>query len=204
MAQPIATGAIWQMTIEYTMNQQILLNTFHYLQDGGVADYPTFAAQWDTWNLAAGHMIEALLPAITGAATVTGITYQPIRPSRYRPVKVIHSLSGSQAGQDVPQNVAQVITRAGVLANKHNLGSIHLPPPQADQIVGGSLDVGQVALLNVLASRVLQVVAPGGGGVTLTPVLISRNVVLTPQPLTIAFGQVTARIMRRRTVRLGI
>lgn len=204
MAQPTADGTIWQMTFKYNMSGQVLLNTFFYKQTGGVPDYPTFVTTWDTWNLAVGHMVDALLPCISAAVTLDAIIYQPIRTTRYRPITVAHALNGSQNGQEVPQNISQVVTRAGVLANKHNVGAIHLPPCQADQIINGTLDVGQINLLRTFASKVIQQAAPGGGGVTLDPVLISRNVVLAPQLITIAFPQDTIRVMRRRTVRLGI
>lgn len=106
-------------------------------------------------------------------------------------------------------NVAGVITRQGIFATRKGNGSLHVPiSSDSTVIANGLVTTAQLALLNVLALTMREEMTFnfGGNDLTVAPCILTRVGLDIYQitELEYAFAQQTSRVMRRRTVGLGI
>lgn len=203
MATSTPAGTVWQMTLEYRYDAQVLLNTFHYLQVQATADYALLAAAWDTKNGAIDGFFAKLIATFSSGVTLTYASYQPIALTRLRSIDIPHTLNGDLEGTALPPNSAQTITRRGVGASRHNMGAVYLPPPPAGAAVNGSWSDAQMVLLSAFAPYLYTEVSLVTPLVDLQPVLVQRKPTIVSTPIADAFPQPTCRVQRRRTVGVG-
>ncbi len=105
--------------------------------------------------VAANQLIQRYLGCMSDQYTLDEMWFQVLWPTRYRKVVIPSGLPGTIDGLVGTANVAAVISRFGDAANRHNMGSIHLPIPTNDQtITGGSIiadfKVKALALANTM------------------------------------------------------
>jgi hypothetical protein len=204
VATPTDVNTVWQMTFRYAMNGQILLNTFHYVQKtSSVADYVAYAIAFNSQIVALGALKDKIKDVLCNTCQLTNIIYQPIKPIRYQAVVAVVGENGTMLGDPLPQNVGQTIERRGIVANRHNMGSLHLPPPSVAGVSGGLLTGIQITNLNIVAAALLLVIAPPLTPAVMVPYLIPRDPDSPYVPLASAAAQTTVRVLRRRTVGVG-
>jgi len=129
---------------------------------------------------------------------------QVISATRYARVDgpILNAAGDSGAISSSP-NIACVITRRGVLANRRSVGSLHLPYPDAEtEATTGIVPAGFLSGMQDLCTQMLnnQTLAPST--VVFSPVLYHKTG-LNFTDLVAAFPQRTIRVMRRRTVGVG-
>jgi len=131
---------------------------------------------------------------------------QLIRPVRF--AKRTHAAFGDGTltpASDQVSNVAAVITRRGNLATRSNISSLHVPAPaDLDYIQSGVITNAYKVFLDLLGTQMRAAITASGGDVVWAPAIINgppgggwTRIVQTET-------QLTSRVMRRRTVGLGI
>jgi len=202
MAYPIAAGSILEVSEIGRLNEQRVMNTFHYMctasYEDGLATLTLFANAFEAADGVHSRYVECLSEDVTDIQ----IRYQWITPLRYiylsrNPAKG----EGQIADGSLPPNTAMTVTKVGELANRHNIGGWHLPGVPLSAQDGGRLSAPQIALLQAFAeeatSEIVIVAAP------FLPVIFNRA---EPSESAHAIGfrlQDTIRVERRRTVGLG-
>lgn len=206
MPTPLPAGSIIQVVIKTILFEQTCLNVLHYKYEDTVDadDYKAHMnLMWATFIQPAGLM-DDFLACLSIDGVVQEVQLQPIYPSRLTPVrKVPDAPSGTNPNPTMPANVAAVITKASDNATRKGRGAFHMPAVPTLAVAEGRLTGDYMLLLNALAEELIQPAVEGLGGNT-TAVLWDRELPLAVEKLTDAFGQPTARVMRRRTVGLGI
>jgi hypothetical protein len=203
MAVPTGIGTIWQLLIEYRASNQRLLNTFNYVQLSAAEDYTTLANILQAWAEDDGGLRDLIQQVIHQGVSIVKMSWQPVRPVRLRAISFTMDIPGAQDGNGLPQNVSQVISRFGELANRRNQGAIHLPPGEIDTVLNGIIQAAQIGKLQAVANKMVSTIIRPADVLQAAPVLISQDAELTPQFVETAVPQGTIRVMRRRTVGVG-
>lgn len=204
----LAVGSIIEATFRGTLLGQTVMSVWHYAVTT-VATEPSIANELrdflNTWDnaLVAGIRL-GYVDCMPSNYTLRQSSAQLVSPTRSR--KFFHTLNigGNRTAAMVP-NTAGVMTYQTDAGGRDQVGSKHLPIDPNVDAVDGNLDVAYKNVLAILGARTtlpLLVVANGG---EYAPVLWHRK---KPQPSSSAIKdfivQDTARVMRRRTVGLGI
>lgn len=135
---------------------------------------------------------------------------QTIYPTRFAKTIRTFAVPGSDQAATTA-NVAAVIVRRGNLANRHNVGTVHIPISSAISSVDNGLIVIPSALntaLGLLSQVMLDQITAGTGvgDSEFSPVLVDTTFPGAGNSVLITNTSVkrTVRVMRRRTVGLGI
>lgn len=203
MAYTVPDGAILECTIRCTVNAQTTLSVFHYkLQDSlglpdGDSAIDAFNLEWnDTLDF-----VGAYAGCMAENVDLVQLVYQWIYPTRYhRVIKAPSVLNGGLVDTCNAPNVAQVITRSGDIADRHGIGTTHVPGLGTGSYADGELLAGQKVLLDTLAGFMDDKYRTD----TMFPVLYNRTNPAQSRVITRAAAQSTVRVMRRRTVGVGI
>lgn len=200
-----AIGDVMLLSFSGSWHGQRVLNTFYYAITGivGAPTNAAFQAAFDTAISAGGNLQAKFLACCPVSYTLTERWIQTVAPLRL--VKTINASGspGSSAAPSTTANLAAVITRKGGVANRHNIGSLHVPYGNADfGMANGIIGGVQKVAMDALAAQMTQVVTVGGLG-TVTPVLWFKPSILNVAPIIQANTQTTVRVMRRRTVGVG-
>lgn len=131
---------------------------------------------------------------------------QKISPTRFRAVKnVVDEFGLFTDGQARTANSAASITRRGDEAVRAAVSTLHVPIGQSgEEIAEGRVTQALLDALNVHAAQIKLDVTTVVGTVTWTPVIPNPANPGLSIVITDAFAQDTVRVMRRRTVGLGI
>lgn len=184
---------------------QQTITTYPYIVQAatGQPDMLTAFGLWAAQMQGAGGLVTTYLATTGQNFTVTELWIQDIRPQRYAAFRYLVNETGELNTSSQTTNVAGVITRRGALANRSAIGSVHIPiPSDSAWIVAGRLTPGMQTQLDLHAASMTAIIEVGG--LTLQPGLLNNASGLVSTPVTLAFPQETARVMRRRTVGLGI
>lgn len=184
---------------------QKVLSTFYWGINTvtGAPSNAAFIAALDAQLLSGGNLVLKFLPCAPPQYTLVERWHQFVAPLRTQKVIVTSGLAGTGATASTTANVANVITRRGDLANKHNVGSLHVPASNANVgYANGLIGAAQQALLQTLATQMLAPVVMAGVGSVL-PILWFKPSILNATPITSTTVQQTIRVMRRRTVGVG-
>lgn len=204
MAAPLPANSIVQVTIQSRMNNQTLLNVLTY-QTGSVASvsYATTLDDLLTQLKAAGSLIPAMGLCLNANCTITQLWAQPVYPDRLAPIFQSSGINGDQdSGYALPQNQALVIEKIGDPATRWGRGSFHLGGLDGQAISVGTINPAQDTLMRALADQLRTVMT--GGVVSFFPCLWSPKVPTRITRWNRYKVQQTARVMRRRTVGVGI
>jgi len=209
MAIPkIVVGDIAQVIINSKVNGQTCLNVLHYkceLMDPAL----TYAEAMDQLMTKVGGPSPSVVSYMS-LAMASNCQVESIRAQRVSPLRDIYiaqaiGLPGVLAVPANLPNVAGVITKQTEKAGRGRQGSFHLAGMPPADFVDGSLTVPAVNRLQTIADQ-LQANVLVGATVKWVPGTISPQAALAERfhPLFECFPQTTARVMRRRTVGLGI
>lgn len=209
MAIPkIVVNDIVQVVIESRVNEQRCLNVLHYRCDAMDVAL-TYAEALDQLMTrvggAAPSVVAYMVAAMGSNASVEQIRAQRVSPRR--DIYLAQSIGTAGTGTPTVQlsNVAGVITKQTELAGRGRAGSFHLAGLPIGAYTNGSLTVAAVNQLQTLATEI-QANLTIGEAVKWTSGTFSPQAPLAERFHAIfeAFPQTTARVMRRRTVGLGI
>lgn len=133
------------------------------------------------------------------------VWYQILYPLRYRKTVFTLALPGTMDTQVGAPNLQASITRVGELARRRDIGGIRIPIGTGEEAVfAGLVSAGLEAQLEDVATYLGQVITLTTPAATLVhQVGITANMG-TSVDVKQAFIQKTVRVLRRRTLRLGI
>lgn len=198
-------GDIIQVTFLGLWHSQQVQNTFRYQVFGlvGSPTVTTVAAQLEALLTSVGNLEQLFLALCPPQYALSGIRIQTIVPTRVAASVFTSASVGTFGFGSSTANLAGVITRRGALANKHNVGSIHVPYPNLDTgITNGKVSTGWVtAGLSLAGFMVTNLTV--SGGTQMAPVLSWGKAIINTTQIDDAFVQATLRTMRRRTVGVG-
>jgi len=211
MAIP-AVGQKYLITIKGVIGNQVTMSTFWYqLENLGPAAsvnavYDVIQAQLAIANLLAFDF-RACCPD-NWDHTETWI--QCVHPDRVMKRVVPINLPGAFPLSAMHTNLAAVIERRAEIADRKSVSTLHVPLPEPSDVgvIGVITDPVYLGKLNDLATEMKQDITSGGGAPT-----ILRPVVFNPKGLPAPVSNrfivqttvmQTMRVMRRRTVGLGI
>jgi len=203
---PQAVGDVLLVTFDGLWHNQRTMTTFHYGVGSliGTPTYLQFATDMKTAFNTAGGLIPTFLACCPPDYFLNNMWVQTIAPTRV--VKTILSIatSGQNASDSNTANLSSVVTRRGALANRKNIGSVHIPYPNLDADgSNGTISAAHLALMEVFAVQVRRTVTMSGTG-SVTPVLFNGPTFTDVSPIESTISQLTVRTMRRRTVGRGI
>jgi len=203
---PANPGDRFLVTFEGEANGQLILNTFWYRLSSEVTPVHKGEAcdeiQSELSN--AGGLIDDFIACMPGQYTLNNVWVQPIDPVRY--VKSIYpkgTIGGSGIVGETP-NIAGVITRRGSAATKKALGSLHLLLPTAVTVMNdGLIEAAHKTKMNTLADEMEKNLTPANNNIYV-PCLRNGPLPSEYHDIGECFAQDTVRVMRRRTVRVGV
>jgi hypothetical protein len=211
------TGSVVQATFRGLLHGQLVMNTFHYTPQtaGGVTGGGAFLDDmFDVLNAVDGMCVrwKAIL---SSSVTLLECDLQWIYPDRF--IKRTYTI-GANGDNDntTTTNLATVISLRGNQADKRSIGTKHIPGLTAALCDAGLIQPAQYALADDLCVRAILPITVGTR--VLDPIVFGRaraaytdpdGTVHPPLPvskrvITTYIVQQTARVMRRRTVGVGV
>lgn len=200
-----APGDVLLVSFDGTWHGQKILNTFYYGISTliGAPTTAAYIAAFDTAINTAGNLRPRFLAACPPQYTMNNTWYQFVTPVRLRKQVYAVAAPGTFIQMSSTANLAATITRRGDVANKHNIGSLHVPTSNLDPgMASGILSVAVISALNNLVTSMLAPVTVGAFGSAI-PILWYKPLAANATPITNATVQQTVRVMRRRTVGVG-
>ncbi len=202
MPYPIHVGSILEARLTGMHQNQLIMNVLHYQTSGAtiVDGFVELAQVWGVIN-PANKLIEDWRSCMSDEVKDIRVYLQWIAPTRYAHrvfTPVIDT--GGVAVTAMPTNVSATITRKGVLANRSNLGVLHLGGLPTSFVNQGFLTINGQNALDLFRSEAENELLVNAGATTLKPVIFNRanpaNSVLVAESMI----QKWTRTMRRRTV----
>ena len=188
---------------------QRYMNTAYYKYTdsfGGNDDYAVLCNAFLTGKELPGNFIADLKELLSSSVTIIDHRMQRVAGSRLAPV--IHPINepGEVVEQALPGNTAACVTRRTILGTRWAIGSWHQPGLSVNSLFdNASLNGTYMTNLEVmLNTRIKGSAQPGGSFGTIENVLWSPSVPLRFTPITAYVCQASPRVMRRRTVGVGI
>ena len=205
MAYPVSVGDVVECSIVASMNSQRILQVRHYIVSvsSGSTDFRDAVPLLQTNADGIDGWIAAWKEAV--ATTVVDIRsrWQIIAPVRKPPIygPDMSTKTGNVTGQPMPQNIAAFIELTTDTAGRKGHGGIHVPGQIYDDGSNGQWGQDTLDRLDALGSRLKNEVT--GGGITMYPVVYSRQNPTTSPKIVDWVSMNTVRTMRRRTVSVG-
>lgn len=210
--RPVQGGAILEVQNVGSEFGQRVMNVWHYRWEGAaspVADGDAIVADLKAVIQpgAVGGLLGALRAMCTESMSWNYIRYQWIAPIRYAPVNnALGAGPGTQAGEAMPPNVCGVVTLKSIFAGPGSTGRKHFGGlTTADELQG--LMTEQFFDSANLVMEIMKSEVPTGGvqiNSKLVPVVLDKVDYTISIPWTEYEIQDTSRVLRRRTVRVGI
>lgn len=204
VAIPIAANSLWEVRLNGFVDNQQLINTYHYLNLDPVADVilagfelaQSFGLDvWTAW----------IKPALSTQYENAYIDAQCIRPIRYRSFRYIPGArTGSVAGDCSPSGVAAVVRRQKVQSGRANQGRVYYGGLAESSTVQSAVSAAWFAAneQNLKDSVTESVVTPTYG--EFMAVLYHPGAVTTADEIVIGKVDTLIRYQRRREVGVGI
>jgi len=203
------SGQIYQVTISSTLNSQRIMSSFTYELENVPAGGSTTKQACDAikdFFIGGTGIIPLYQDCVPQNMTLNELWVQVIGPTE-RYVKEVYNLSvdGLWPSDALTSNVAAVITRTTEKSGRSQVAPLHLPcATDPDSIFQGSLDSDLLVAMALLCAKIpVQIgVVPN---LTFDPVIYHGPPPKLPADrVERAVAQSTVRVMRRRTVGLGI
>lgn len=208
---PVLAGDVFQVILEFNVVGQRCLNVLHYivLSTPSPNEYGGFltALRAEFTLAAANGIIDALRQAICTNVPFTSCTVQRVYPTRDYYQRQSYNFSGVYDDTCATANISAVITKQSEAAGRGRAGSFHLSGVPAIIVINGRLNDAYQDLLTTIGIKLETVLnvastaspnlAPGmyhpglGAGANFKRLIRTQ-------------AQATARVMRRRTVGVGI
>lgn len=206
MPYTIGDGAILSVTFESLVKSQQNLTVLHY-QYVGVDTLPDGRQALDDLLekiTDAGELYENYQNCLSNDATAMRVVGQWITPLRYaRITKIGAETTGQVLSAIFAPNMAFAITKQGDRANRHNIGTVHMPAVPNSFIGGAEMNGAGFIAYGNFAAEMKNPIEVGVGGPIYSPVIFNRanpNASATFDNYTI---NSQTRTMRRRTVGVG-
>lgn len=206
---PIQAGAVVQMVFRSDLCGQRVLNTFYY-RLSSILPFPSpdyrgvlneMADQFD----AVGGMRDKYIAACPTNMNIQTYTLQPVWPIRQRYLSYNVATAGlATTGSTNTANIAASIKRVSDVIGPKGVGRVQIPATK-NGVANGMVDPAYIAadLLGLADQMPLGITT--AAGYDFRPILFSVNEGVTSTTEVIdTVVEDTARVMRRRTVRLGI
>lgn len=219
MAYPVSQNSVCQLTYKGTLFNQVVMNTFHYRleQSGGiVADGAAFLDDFfEVLNIPDGFNT-LLMKTWSQAIVNVTVDMQWIDVDRFVKKEQVVVGAGNAAWVTAVTNLAATIELRGDMADKRGRGIKHLPGIGGTAVNAGKLEPAVVAAVrNFGEIAIIPVVVAQR---TMNPIIFGRarpgytkpdGTVMPPlpksyRPITAFSVPDTVRVMRRRTVGVGI
>lgn len=204
----LPANAVVAVTYKGTLCGQTTLNTVHY-RVSNPSTIPVVADEMDELAnrftaVGALDILTAYRGCLPDNMTVNYVRLQPVYPVRYRAVQKNIGLPGL-ADSSFVSNLQASITWVTELAGRNQTGGIRIPQGPNNVDNGKWLGAWQNVLM-LLGESLSSLVNAGQGGGSYLPVIYHRSVNAFPkyQDVTSFIVQDTVRVIRRRTVGLGI
>lgn len=196
------------LTVTGVLLDQRIMMTFPYLCTeigSSVQQDDAFTAFRNKLCEANGFM-DKLMSVVPQNLTAIEMWFQVLWPVRWNKfIKTSTAAGGRSDDVAVTPNLAQVITRRADRSGRKYRGSVHIPfAITSENAANGVIDAGQLTLLGAFAGKVATEIVTASPTIHFAPSLFHRPISADPDPVTEAFPQATVRVMRRRTVGLGI
>lgn len=204
-----AVGQKYLITIKGELSAQTILSTFWYECTGlipivTVQDAYTFlAAEFAKLN----GMLVKFTDACPADYTCNELWVQCISPNRIAKRVVTKNIVGGDAFDAMTANVAAVVLRRGEQADRKNVSTLHVPlAVDGNNVDAGVLDPAGIKVQLALLAAEMLVTLDSGAGDTFIPVVWNPETggLAAGKPIVTTLVEETSRVMRRRTVRLGI
>lgn len=201
--------AIIEVVFRGILFGQTTMSVMHYRvaaqAPAGVSVQAEMAQLADIFNDDTVGELKGLYRAVCpNAYTMTQVSVQPVYPLRYR--KTVRATNSAGIGGDsTTANVQAAITLTTDFAGRNQIGGIH-PPCPTSMASGGILDGDYVNALGDLGQSLITPVSNVGLESSYQLVIWHRGIQppLSYTGVTGYIPQTEARVMRRRTVGLGI
>lgn len=207
MAANVELGAVLQITFVGRYCGQTTMNTYPHVVTAIPTPNVTYNAFAEALNVTwqgAGKLISTQRNCCPQNWEHVSLWVQQVRSVRMRAAKVPVGLIGMFTETDgLTANVQASIERFGELANRHEIGAVRIPIGTDDSC----FDEGEItpALKTALELHGVQMAATTTSlGVTIKPLV---GLGAPTYPVTLVAGtevKDTCRVIRRRTVRVGI
>lgn len=205
MPYDVPADGILQVTFQGSLYGQMTLTVMNYQLTGGFNyDGPTaIEAAKDTINLATTGLYALYRACCSQDLTALMQYYQWVAPTRYAfQTFTPGSRDGSIAAVAGTPNLAQCVTRRGILAGRRHISTLHLPAIPQTMYAEGFIDETHLETLANFAAESLAPI-PLDGGSQLSPCTFRRSDPTAPTLLAGYEIGVTVRDIRRRSVGLG-
>lgn len=203
---PQLVGDLVRVTIVGTLFQQTIMTVLDYKVTESSGDTIRVVANaLDATFDAANDLYDSYRAVTPPEYTHTFTWIQTIRPTRFTKSIFAVDSPGTNATSTKVSNVAAVITKRSELANRRGLGSVHMPiAPTASGVTNGKIVAPMRTLLNTLGDKIVLSRPILAGLTTLVPVIVNSGFAFPAVEYSDYITQDTSRVMRRRTVGLGI
>jgi hypothetical protein len=203
---PLNPGDIVELSMRFTLFNQRLLTVLHFQANlgapiaDGIAALNTAAAQW----VGVGGANTQFLGLITGETTEDAVRMQVVYPVRRPYNETPVGNAGLYIGTCTAPNVAVVCTAVSLTAGRGKNGSFHVGGVPTAAYSGGLVTGPYINLVKTFASRSMDPLGVGGAGNNLNRVIWSKAKPTAASQILSNIVQGTIRVMRRRTVGVGI
>lgn len=203
----VQPGDIMMYTISGTCHGQRWMNTFHY-RARLAPSLPVQEAAFDAFDtqMKLTNGLEARLRnVLSTSVTIDQRWFQITKPARFAKYTLGGAVAGNQDVAQTTQNIQAAITRRGEMGNRKSVGGIRVILGTSDDVIqNGAIEPGQIALLELLAQSMELTVVTTGAVVTWDPLVSNPANAAEFINVVQCFVQPTVRVIRRRTVGLGI
>lgn len=205
MPYVVAPGSIMNITFQGFLHGQEVMTSMHYFlsseagEDGGNA----IGEARVVVNTVGTGLYRLWLNCMSNQVIDIAQFFQWITPTRFAYQTFEAALrTGSIDEEAQIPNIAQVVTRRGELAGRHNVSNLHLPGLPTGRVDSGFLTNAQLTELQAFVTKSCEVI-PLASGAVLKACAFNRAAPASSALLVQGYVQPTSREMRRRTVGLG-
>jgi len=205
-------GDVYLVTAFGTWNGNRVMLTHHYKVLGfnpGTSDNDIRASILSAVRdgVGGGDVLETpYLACLPDSYTLNWWQVQKVYPERLAYDRASREVVGTNVEAANTMNLAGVITLRGEAANRASISNKHIGPiPDTNAVIGaGELQAAYRALLTTLANALVSTIIDIPLGFSAAPCTFHSGPVPGSNELKVGAAQLTARVMRRRTVGLGI
>jgi len=203
----INMGDTLEITVEGALLGQRTMNIFHY-NVIAPSTAPSFivamnALLADWLNSATGPQL-MILAAAAQNWECQNIRGQRLWPTRSLAVYQVDGRPGLRPADCTAPNLSAVITKHGEFGTRKDVGSFHLAGLSDLDYTEGLISGPQLTRMDALATRIRTTLVVAGGGTEALPCLIGEDGPAATRTIVQCEVQDTLRVMRRRTLRVGI
>jgi hypothetical protein len=205
----VANNDVVEVTSFQEYQGSVTLNVIHYR---AVVSGAPIADGEGEMNTLLDKMVDALggfekyLADMVVADVVFGkMRAQIVTPSRKPYVDRFTGTNGAEAGAGCPSNVAGVVTKRGSVASRGRMGSIHVTGFPLSRLIDASWDNDAIAEMEDLGDFLNTAQSGDDPSLSWVPV-VGKNQLTGGEwnDLIACTAQRTVRVMRRRTLHVGI